>query len=336
MKSFPMFLKMADRRVMICGGGEQAAQKCRLMLKTQAEIVIVASELDEELAALAEAGRVTWYPGPLSQALFMGAALAFVATGDEDRDQAIHAIVSAAGTLVNVVDRPDLCTATTPSIVDRDPVVVAIGTEGTAPVLARQIKTRLESQLEPRLGDLAALSGRMRTRVAERLNWRERRDFWRWVFNGPVREAHARGAEREAAERLKEAIEAGVAPAAHPTAVALVDARAGAADLMTLRAVQRLQEADVIIHDAEVDPGVLELARRDADRLPLVGAGWPAARVAGVVSAEVAKGSRVVRLVSHGDMEAEETALTAQALTVEWVAGVPAAERPAQPRLVSA
>ena len=98
-------------------------------------------------------------------------------------DAALHALAKEGGAVVNVVDQPDLCDAITPSIVDRDPVVVAIGTEGTAPVLARQIKTRMEELLEPRLGDLAALAGRLRDRAAMRLGPRQRRDLWRWVFN---------------------------------------------------------------------------------------------------------------------------------------------------------
>ena len=105
---------------------------------------------------------------------------------------------SEAGAVLNVVDQPHLCDAITPSIVDRDPVVVAIGTEGTAPVLARQIKTKLEETLEPRLGDLAAFAGRMRMAAAARLAPRARRDLWRWVFNDSPRRMFTSGSEREA------------------------------------------------------------------------------------------------------------------------------------------
>ncbi|MEM6307491.1 MAG: bifunctional precorrin-2 dehydrogenase/sirohydrochlorin ferrochelatase, partial [Pseudomonadota bacterium] len=147
MKTFPMFLQMTDRRVVIVGGGEQAAQKSRLLLKTEAQIDIVALELDAELRALADRGRVNWIKTPITPAVFADTALVFVATGCPGMDAAIHALAKAAGTVVNVVDQPALCDAITPSIVDRDPVVVAIGTEGTAPVLGRQIKTRVEEML---------------------------------------------------------------------------------------------------------------------------------------------------------------------------------------------
>ena len=162
MKSFPMFIRTTGRRVVICGGGEQAAQKSRLMLKTDAKIVLAAPELDPELEALVNSDRAEWHREAITATLFRGAAMGFIATGCPGLDAALHGIAKAAGCPVNVVDRPDLCDLTTPSLVDRDPVVVAIGTEGTAPVLARQIKTQVEQMLAPNLGGLAALAGRMR------------------------------------------------------------------------------------------------------------------------------------------------------------------------------
>lgn len=132
MKTFPMFLKMAGRRVVIFGGGEQAAQKTRLMLKTEAEIVVVAAELEPELAGLASGGRIRHWT-KVTPDLFENTALVFVATGDRATDEPLAALARAAGVVTNVVDAPDLCDAFTPSIVDRDPLVVAIGTEGAAP-----------------------------------------------------------------------------------------------------------------------------------------------------------------------------------------------------------
>lgn len=267
MKTFPMFLQMAGRRVVIVGGGEQAAQKTRLILKTRARIDVLAPNLDPELADLAAAGRITHIAGPITVASFADTALVFVATGCRGMDMALHALAKAAGATVNVVDQPDLCDAITPSIVDRDPVVVAIGTEGTAPVLARQIKTKLEESLEPRLGDLAALAGRMRSAAAARHAPRARRDLWRWVFNDTPRRLFASGAERETAKVIKTAIETGEFGMTDGGSVSIVGAGPGAKDLITLRGVQRLQEADVIYYDRLLDPEILELARRDAERV---------------------------------------------------------------------
>jgi len=328
-----MFLKMTDRRVVIAGGGEQAAQKCRLILKTEARIEILAPTLDPELSDLHQQGKITWKAGPITAQAFEKTALTFIATGCPGIDASLHAIAKDAGATVNVVDQPDLCDALTPSIVDRDPVVIAIGTEGTAPVLARQIKTQMEQALEPRLGDLAALAGRLRRMAAARLKPRARRDLWRWVFNGPARETHARGAEREAAEMIKSAITDGL-PQTENGSVALVGAGPGARDLITLRGVQRLQEADVIFYDRLIDPELLELARRDAERVYVGKApgchAWPQDKISQVLVSVAKKGQRVVRLkcgdpgiFARGAEEAE--ALSAAGIPYEIVPGVTAA-----------
>jgi uroporphyrin-III C-methyltransferase/precorrin-2 dehydrogenase/sirohydrochlorin ferrochelatase len=325
---------MQGRRVVIAGGSEQAAQKCRLILKTEAEIVLLAPTLDPELADLNAAGRIGWRDGPITAADFEQSVLVFIATGCPGIDAALHAIAKAAGATVNVVDQHDLCDALTPSIVDRDPVVVAIGTEGTAPVLARQIKTRIEDMLEPRLGDLASLAGRLRKAAAARLSPRDRRDLWRWVFAGPVRDTHARGKEREAAQMIKAAITSGVPDQTCPAAVSLVGAGPGSRDLITLRGVQRLQEADIIFYDRLVDPGLLDLARRDAERV-FVGKepgchDWPQDRISGVLVSAARQGKRVVRLKCgdpgvFGRGAEEAAALHAAGIEVEIVPGVTAA-----------
>lgn len=329
MKTFPMFLQMQGRRVLIAGGGEQAAQKCRLMLKTEAEIVVLAHELDAELADLRQSGRIIWQTGVITAADFADTALVFIATGCKGADAGLHALAKAAGAVVNVVDYPALCDALTPSIVDRSPVVVAIGTEGTAPVLARQIKTRMEEQLEPRLGDLAAIAGRLRDLAAQRLGPRERRDLWRWVFAGSVRSTHAQGGEREAAQMIKEAINGGQIPD-QKGSLAIVSAGLGPVDLMTLRGVQRLQEADVIYYDDHVNPELLELARRDAERC-LIGAtstgqSWPQDRIDSVIVSAVLQGKRVVQLC-HWDKASDlhyqrtKTTLAASQIDCEFVEG---------------
>lgn len=334
MKTFPMFLTMTDRRVVILGGGEQATQKCRLMLKTEAAIEVFAPALDVELQSLADTGRITHRTDPITADALCGAPLVFVGTGCPGIDAALHVIARDAGALVNVVDQPDLCDAITPAIVDRDPVVVAIGTEGTAPVLARQIKTALERMLDPRLGDLAALAGRLRDFAARRLEPRQRRDLWRWVFNGPLRVQHAREGDAPVARAIKDVIRSGAVPAAAPAPVALVGAGPGASDLITMRGVQRLQEADIIFYDRLVDPGVLELARRDAERV-FVGKepgchAWPQDKINAVIVAAAKRGQRVVRLkcgdpgvFARGAEEAD--ALRAAGLEYEVVPGVTAA-----------
>ncbi len=308
MKFFPMFLRMADRDVVIVGGGETAAQKARLMLKSEARLTFVAPELDLELEALVHEGRATHDAGAITPATFEHAQLVFIGTGCPGLDAALHDLAMKARALVNVVDQPHLCEATTPSIVDRDPLVVAIGTEGAAPVLARQVKTRLEEILEPRLGELVAFGGRMREAVAHRVPREKRRAFWRWVYTDAPRKLFARGAGREAMERIKTAIEAGGAPDDRGAGqVSLLPVSTPEPDLMTLRAVQRLQEADLVVcADASFAP-MLELARRDAERV-IVGVDhgteeWLLSDQRQVVLEEFEKGARVVWLVARRDAE---------------------------------
>lgn len=331
MKTFPMFLTMQKRRVVIAGGGEQAAQKCRLMLKTEATIIVIAPTLNAELHDLYRTGKIQWQADPIMPAVFADTALVFIATGCRAADACLHMLAKSADALVNVVDQPNLCDAITPSIVDRSPVVVAIGTEGTAPVLARQIKSRMEELLEPRLGDLAALSGRLRAQAAQRLDARDRRDLWRWVFGGPARATHARGGEREAAQMIKQAIETADFGGQDIIPVALIGAGPGASDLITLRAVQRLQNADIIFYDTQVGPEILDLARRDAERILV--ADLPRSQL--VSQSTLARflvnaahqGKRVVRLSSgnpafSGQHSPEIKALDAANIPYEIVPGV--------------
>ncbi|MEM9249589.1 MAG: siroheme synthase CysG [Pseudomonadota bacterium] len=339
MKTFPMFLRMRDREVIIVGGDEQAAQKARLILKTDATLTLVADRLDDELEALVDTGRARHETIPAPPERLGQAALVFAASGCPGLDACTVDLARAGGALVNAVDQPDLCEAFTPSLVDRDPVVVAIGTEGTAPVLARQIKTQIEGMLEPTLGSFAALAGRLRASVAAAVPRARRRAFWRWAFDGP-RRSFTGGAERDAARLLKAAIAAGGAPGAGDRdtpakgSIALVGAGPGAPDLLTLRAVRRLQEADVIFYDRLVDPDVLELARRDAERIYVGKApgahAWPQDRIDRVIVAEALKGRNVVRL-KGGDpsifarADEELTAARASGVAAELVPGVTAA-----------
>lgn len=334
MKAFPMFICTTGRKVVLVGGGEQAAQKARLLLKSDAQLVIIASDLEDELRVLVQQGRAT-HETSLSIGGLRGAAMVFIGTGCPGFDAAAHGIAKAAGCMVNVVDQPELCDMTTPAIVDRDPIVIAIGSEGTAPVLTRDIKTKLEEMLPLNLGGLAALAGRLRPSVSQKVPRDKRRAFWAWVFKGDVRNQWTRGAERDAARAIKAAIGAGGAPAQTDKGhISLVGAGPGARDLMTLRAVERLQEADVIFYDRLVDPDVLELARRDAERVFVgkhVGAhAWPQDRICQIIVAEALKGRKVVRLKSgdpgvFGRATEELNAAQAAGITIDIVPGVTAA-----------
>lgn len=294
MKTLPIFLKVTGRPVIVVGGGEQAAQKARLVTRTEAELVLLAPRLEDELATLVAVGRARHDAAPVAPESFAGAALVFIATGCPGADAALRVLAAAAGVLVNVVDQPELCDVFTPSIVDRDPLVVAIGTEGTSPVLGRQVRARIEAQLEPGLGALAALAGRLRPEVAQRIPQDRRRAFWHWVFEDGPRHLQAAGDMGRASAQIRAAIAAGGLPErARSGAITLVAAGARAADMLTLRAMRHLQDADMLFVTEGTSPGIVDLARRDAERVRTA----TGADVSRRLLAEARAGRAVVHLV---------------------------------------
>lgn len=297
MRHFPLFLNLEGARVVLVGGGEQIAQKSRLLVRTESRLEIVADRLEPELEALVASGRAVRTATVPSFAAFAGARLVVVATGCAALDAAAAQLARAAGAVVNVVDRPALSDAIMPAVVDRDPVVVAIGTEGTAPVLARRIKTLLETALEPELGRFAALAGTLRGRVAERVEPAARRRFWEWACDVP-RRLFAEGRTGEAMAAIEAALAGGQAPGGSAGRISVVNA-GSAPDLLTLRAVERLQSADLVLHDPSCAAAILDLARRDAGRVALLSDGparWRGMSAARRAAAEAARGRQVVWL----------------------------------------
>ncbi len=264
MQHFPVFLDLAGRRVVVAGGGAAAVAKLRLLLKTPADLVVIAAAADPDIEAWADAGRLTLHRRSFAVGDARGAALVYGAAEDAAEDARIAAIARAEGALVNIVDDLDGSDFLTPAIVDRDPVTVAIGTEGAAPVLARHLKAGLEERLSPLTGPLARI-GRAFRPVAEALpHGRARRDFWAEYFDSVGPRAFAAGGEDGAAEALDALLARHLARAARPGHVDFVGAGPGDPDLLTLKARKALDAADVVIHDRLVSGPVLELARREA------------------------------------------------------------------------
>ncbi|MDE3027886.1 MAG: uroporphyrinogen-III C-methyltransferase [Paracoccaceae bacterium] len=264
MQHFPIFVSLAGKSVVLAGGGEAVLAKLRLLLKTEADITVFAPVANSAIAALAAEGRVTLIARDFAAGDAKGALLAYVATGDEAADVRVAALAQADGALVNIVDNLKDSAFITPAIVDRDPVVVAIGTEGAAPVLARAIKTKLEEDLSPLLGELARIGKDFRA-VAEQLPLgRARRAFWAEYFETVGPRAFASGGEEAVLESLDDLLNRHLLAAPTPGRVDLVGAGPGDPELLTLKARAALDRADVVIHDRLVSPAILELARREA------------------------------------------------------------------------
>ena len=334
MRMFPIFLDLDGSRVVVVGGGEQAAQKVRLLRKTPARIEVVSESLTDELTNLASRGCIAWRR--VFTATVLDGCRLIYAAGDAQTNALVACAATERNIPVNVVDDPALCTFQSPAIVDRSPVVVAIGTEGTAPVLARQIRAHLESWLPPRLGRLAMLAGGLRKRVNAHLrsDARARRRFWELFFTGDTRTLMLDGKEADASAEAKAMLGGemlNMPPRGH---VSLVGAGPGTADLMTLRALRRLQEADVIVHDRLIDASVLDCARRDARRINVGKAPGQSciaqAEINAVLIAEAKAGNDVVRLkggdpMIFGRVGEEMAALDEAGIPYDIVPGVTSA-----------
>lgn len=245
-----------------------AARRIELLGRYGATVTVVAPKLSPRVAALSEAGALRYLERRFEDSDVEGCDLVFAATGDAVVNRRVADLARARHVPVNVVDNPELCSFIMPSIIDRDPVQVAISTGGASPVLARLLRARLETMIPSFYGRLAHLMARFRTRAKERFpDTRQRRRFWEQVLHGPIAEMLFAGQDQAAAAALEKAIDhAEQHPPAHGE-VYLVGGGPGDPDLLTFRALRLMQQADVVVHDRLVAGRVLDLTRKDARRI---------------------------------------------------------------------
>ena len=334
MRHFPLFRDLRGRRVIVSGGGETALAKLRLLLKTEATVAVYAADPAPELERLAGAGRLRLTRRAVAEGDALCAALLYAANDDAAEDARAAAIGRRAGALVNVVDDLEGSDVITPAIVDRDPVVLAVGTEGAAPVLARRLKADAEARLPPELGPLARIGRAFRRRAEALPPGRPRRAFWSRYYDGDGLAALAAGGEAAVRALLPRLLAEMRRAAPEPGRVAFVGAGPGDPELLTLKARRLLHEADVVIHDRLVGPGVLELARREA-RIVEVGKSpggpsWRQEDINAEMIGHAAAGAQVVRLKSgdpgvFGRLDEEMDALDAAAIAFEITPGVTSA-----------
>lgn len=262
---FPAFVRVEGRKVAIFGNGAEAVAKTRLVSNCAAKITVYADSPSSELFDVLSDPAISHIAQSFSPEQVEGSVLVFGATGDETLDRAIVTAARARGIAANAVDQPEYCDFLTPALVNRAPVAIAIGTEGSGPVLAQMIRSKIDAMFAPSLGPLAQMAASLRDRVDAALpRGAVRRSFWQSFFNGAVAQNLASGDKSGALAEADRLIEGNIDTRGH---VALVGAGPGAEDLLTLRAQRVLMEADVILYDALVPQAVVDMGRRDAERV---------------------------------------------------------------------
>jgi len=266
MDYLPIFLKVEDRPCLVVGGGKVAARKVALLKRAGASITTVSPALCDELRVLLEQGAITHVARDFQGEDLDDCVLVIAATDDEAVNHAVSELANAQRIPVNVVDSPDLCSFIMPSIIDRSPVQIAVSTGGASPVLARLLRSRLESYIPAAYGRLAKLVDEYRQRVKQRFTTTDqRRYFWESILQGNVAELLFAGHDEKARTALEEAIDDTDTHSDDPGEVYLVGAGPGDPDLVTFRALRLMQQADVVVYDRLVSKPILDMVRRDAE-----------------------------------------------------------------------
>jgi uroporphyrin-III C-methyltransferase/precorrin-2 dehydrogenase/sirohydrochlorin ferrochelatase len=300
MRYFPIFLDTIDLTCLVVGAGEVAARKVELLLKTSANITVVAPWACDTVQRFAKEEKIKLIVRPYIESDLSNQQMVFVATDNSELNAQIHDQARAQKILVNVVDNTPLCQFITPSIVDRSPIIIAMSSGGVAPVLLRYLRQKLESVIPQKVSLLGQFSEKFRESVKKRFkSVTERRYFWEDVLDGDIAENILQGNEQVAEQKFLEKLNA---PEASKTVgeVYLVGAGPGDPDLLTFRALRLMQKADVVVYDRLVSPEILELVRRDAEKIYVGKAKSkhtiPQDEINELLAKEALAGNRVVRL----------------------------------------
>lgn len=267
MDYFPVFLDLKNRLCLLVGGGEVATRKGRMLAKAGARLRIVAPEISAELRELAIKNNGELHERDYQSDDLHDCVLVIAATDIESLNEQISADAQALHLPVNVVDTPALCTYITPAIIDRSPLVIAVSSGGEAPVLARLVRAKLEAFIPASYGKLAQIASQWRDRIKTRFSDGDnRRKFWEKILQGPAAELMMNGQEDAANQFIGNELAADQSQLTLGE-VYLVGGGPGDPELLTLRALRLMQQADVVLYDRLVSDGVMELVRRDAERI---------------------------------------------------------------------
>ncbi len=267
MDFLPIFLDVKDKTALVVGGGDVAARKVSLLREAHAKIKVISPDICPSLKRLLDDGAIEYLQRGYLDGDLDGCSLVYAATDDPEVNRKVSASAQSRQLPVNVVDQPDLCSFIMPSIVDRSPMVVAVSTGGASPVLARLMRSRLESLIPAGYGRLADLAKRFRDRVKQRFSDpKDRKIFWENVLRSGVAERVFSGHLEEADIVMERALE-NSDPSQPMGEVYLVGGGPGDPDLLTFRALRLMQQADVVVYDRLVAKAILDMTRRDAERI---------------------------------------------------------------------
>ena len=266
MRHFPLFFDLNGQHCLVVGGGAIALRKANLLSKAGAVIHVVSPDILDDVAYIAEKSLGTVHYRAYEQTDLEAKTLVIAATNDGEVNALVSAQAKANNQPVNVVDNPELCSFILPSIIDRAPLTIAVSSGGASPVLTRMIRSRIESMIPAAYGRLAEFVGGFRDKVKHSIKTEaERRRFWESALQGPIAEKVLMGKTEEASVLFEESLQH--CDDKQPGEVCLVGAGPGDPDLLTFKALRLLQSADVILYDRLVSPAIVDLARRDAEKI---------------------------------------------------------------------
>jgi len=268
MKYLPIFLDINKTPCLVVGGGPVAVRKVEQLRKANAQVIVVAPELCRELSVLADKQLIEYKCSDFNENFLQEKILVIAATDDAAINKLISELANERNLPVNVVDNPELCSFIMPSVVDRDPVQIAISTGGASPVLARLLRARLESLIPSSYGNLAKMMQKFRTTIkAKYPDMQHRRRYWENILQGPIAEMIYAGQQESAMSALEDTLSADADEINKTGEVYLVGAGPGDPDLLTFRALRLMQQAEVVLYDRLVAPVIVDLCRKDAERI---------------------------------------------------------------------
>lgn len=267
MKYFPIFLDGSKINAMVVGGGDVATRKIELLLKTTTNIAIMAASVTEGVERLINQHQLKWLKHNYKAGLLEGITLIIAATDDYVVNEQVYHEAIAFNILANVVDQPALCTYITPAIIDRSPMIIALSSSGSAPILIRMLREQIEKILPQGYGRLADFSLKFRDHVKARIKGiRNRRSFWEKILRGSIGQSLLDGKQQEAEQRLIASLKEKVAPPEGK--IFFIQTLTGNPDNLTLNAHRALQFADAVFYDEAVNLELIEYVRRDAEKYP--------------------------------------------------------------------